>query len=152
MGRSAQSNRRTKISLDETPSHLAERQFTAFLGQPGEKFWQTERDTSAIAPRPQMANIALVGSYMVSSVELISLLTLDRIADRQPPAAPRLVRGVHPNSRGREKRGVLLHVPGLRKGLVAAGWIEGHNLRIEDRWSAGRSFARPCRPVSAAKS
>jgi hypothetical protein len=25
----------------------------------------------------------------------------------------------------------------FHKGLVAAGWIEGHNLRIEDRWSDG---------------
>jgi hypothetical protein len=47
MGRSAQSNRRTKISLDETPSRLAERQFTAFLGQPGENHSQSEREISA---------------------------------------------------------------------------------------------------------
>jgi hypothetical protein len=46
MGRSAQSNRRTKISLDETPSRLAERQFTAFLGQPGENHSQSEREIS----------------------------------------------------------------------------------------------------------
>jgi hypothetical protein len=50
MGRSAQSNRRTKISLDETPSRLAERQFTAFLGQPGENHSQSEREISAAGP------------------------------------------------------------------------------------------------------